>query len=125
MAPTSDRLALRIGASLGLFGVILGALSAHGPVHDYLERTGHLAQWNTALLYQWIHALALLAVGQGRSARRGTVIFWLIGTVFFSGSIYILSISPSQHWAGPLTPLGGLLLIAGWGWLWITLCGKR
>jgi uncharacterized membrane protein YgdD (TMEM256/DUF423 family) len=124
MAPTYDRLALRLGALFGLFGVILGALSAHGSVHDYLDRQGQLDHWDTALFYQWFHALALLAVGQGRTARRGIVICWLIGVVFFSGSLYILALDATQTWAGPLTPLGGLILIAGWAWLWLSLIKK-
>jgi len=127
MAPTSDRLALRIGAIFGLFGVVLGALAAHKGDHgvsDYLIRQGHLEIWHTAIFYQWFHALALLAIGQGRSARRGTVICWLIGVVFFSGSLYILALDSTQKWAGPLTPLGGLFLIAGWAWLWWTLTQK-
>jgi uncharacterized membrane protein YgdD (TMEM256/DUF423 family) len=124
MAPFSDRLALRLGALFGLFGVILGALAAHGPVHDFLAAKNHLDLWRTALSYQWFHALALLAAGQGRAARRGTVICWLIGVVLFSGSIYILALDSTQLWAGPLTPLGGLFLIAGWAWLWVTLIRK-
>lgn len=125
MAPTSDRLALRLGASLGLFGVILGALAAHGPVHDFLASQNHLDLWHTALFYQWFHALALLAIGQGRSARRGTVICWLVGVVLFSGSLYILALNSNQTWAGPLTPFGGLILIAGWAWLWLNLIKKQ
>ena len=125
MAPTSDRLALRLGALFGLFGVILGALAAHGPVYDFLESRRQLDHWHTALFYQWFHALALLAVGQGLTARRGTVICWLVGVVFFSGSIYVLALDPGQKWAGPLTPLGGLILIAGWAWLWLNLLRKQ
>ena len=125
MAPTSDRLALRLGALLGFFGVILGALAAHGPLHDFLAKQDHLDIWRTALFYQWIHALALLAIGQGRTARRGTVICWLIGVVFFSGSLYTLALDSSQKWAGPLTPLGGLILLAGWAWLWLNLIKKQ
>ena len=125
MAPTSDRLAMRLGALFGLFGVILGALAAHGPVHDFLDNQNHLDLWHTALSYQWFHALALLAIGQGRSARRGTVVCWLVGVVLFSGSLYILALDSTQKWAGPLTPLGGLILIAGWGWLWLNLIKKQ
>jgi uncharacterized membrane protein YgdD (TMEM256/DUF423 family) len=125
MAPNSDRLALRLGALFGLFGVILGALAAHGPVHDFLEKEKHLDLWRTAIFYQWFHALALLAIGQGRTARRGTVICWLIGVVCFSGSLYILAIDSAQIWAGPVTPLGGLFLIAGWAWLWLNLLKKQ
>ena len=113
MAPTSDRLALRLGALLGLFGVILGALAAHGPVRDFLDRSHHLDLWRTALLYQWLHALALLAVGQGRSARRGTVICWLAGVVLFSGSLYVLALSGVKI-LGAVTPFGGLAFIAAW-----------
>lgn len=125
MAFSSDRLAQRLGAIFGFFGVVLGALAAHGPVHDFLESRHRLDGWHTALLYQWMHALALLAVGQGRSARRGTIICWLLGIVFFSGSLYLLALDPSQKWAGPITPLGGLFLLAGWFWLWVNLLKKN
>jgi uncharacterized membrane protein YgdD (TMEM256/DUF423 family) len=124
MAPTSDRLAQRLGAIFGLFGVVLGALAAHGPVHDFLDRANRLDLWQKAVAYQWYHALALLAAGQTLNARRGTVILWLIGVVCFSGSLYVLALDPTQKWAGPITPLGGLFLIAGWAWLWITLIRK-
>jgi len=127
MASTFDRLALRLGTLFALFAIILGALAAHKGDNflcDYLEKQGRLDVWHTALFYQWVHALALLAVGQGRSARRGTIICWLIGVVLFSGSLYILALDSSQTWAGPLTPLGGLFLIAGWVWLWLNLLKK-
>lgn len=124
MAPTSDRLALRLGAIFGFFAVVLGAMSAHGSVHDYLDSQGRLDLWKTALNYQWYHALALLAVGQTLNARRGTVIFWLLGVVCFSGSLYILGLDPAQKWAAPVTPVGGLLLILGWGWLFVSLARK-
>jgi uncharacterized membrane protein YgdD (TMEM256/DUF423 family) len=129
MAPvkrlSQDRLAQRLGAIFGLFGVVLGALAAHGPVHDYLVREGTLDYWHTAIFQQWFHALALLALSHHRAARRGSVICWLIGVVLFSGSLYILSLDPKAIWAGPLTPLGGLFLIAGWAALWLSLLGKK
>ena len=128
MAPTSDRLALRLGAIFGLFAIILGALAAHKGdkfLYDYLSKNNRLDIWHTAIFYQWVHALALLAVGQGRFARRGTVICWLVGVVLFSGSLYVLALDPTQRWAGPLTPLGGLVLIAGWSWLWVNLLKKQ
>jgi len=53
------------------------------------------------------------------------VICWLIGVVLFSGSLYILALDSTQTWAGPLTPLGGLILMAGWAWLWLHLIGKQ
>jgi uncharacterized membrane protein YgdD (TMEM256/DUF423 family) len=116
-----------LGTLFALFAIILGALAAHkgdGFLCDYLLRQDRLDVWHTALTYQWLHALALLAVGQGRTARRGVIICWLVGTVLFSGSLYILAVAPTQKWAGPFTPLGGLILIIGWAWLWISLLRK-
>jgi uncharacterized membrane protein YgdD (TMEM256/DUF423 family) len=121
MIPSSDRLAQRLGAIFAFFGVALGALAAHGSVHDYLAQAGHLDYWRTALSLQWYHALALLALSHHRSARRGCVICWLVGVVLFSGSLYILALDSQATWAGPLTPLGGLFLLVGWGWLWVSL----
>ena len=128
MGSTSDRLALRLGALFALFAIVLGALAAHKDdkfLYDYLSKSNHLDLWRTAVFYQWVHALALLAVGQGRSARRGTIICWLIGVVLFSGSLYVLALDSTQKWAGPLTPLGGLVLIVGWAWLWVSLLKKQ
>ena len=113
-----------MGALFGLFGVILGALAAHGPVQEYLARMGTLDYWHTALFQQWVHALALLGLSHQRVARRGCVIFWLVGVVLFAGSLYILALNPAAKWAGPLTPLGGLSLIAGWLLLWFDLLRK-
>jgi uncharacterized membrane protein YgdD (TMEM256/DUF423 family) len=93
-------------------------------LYDYLARQDRLEVWRTAITYQWYHALALLAAGQSLNVGRGTVIFWLIGVVCFSGSLYVLALDPTQKWAGPITPLGGLMLILGWGWLFITLIRK-
>ena len=128
MAPPSDRLALRLGALFAFFAIVLGALAAHRGdkfLYDYLEKKGRLDVWHTAIFYQWVHALALLAVGQGRSARRATVVCWLVGVVLFSGSLYVLALDSTQIWAGPLTPLGGLILLAGWAWLWLGLIKKQ
>jgi uncharacterized membrane protein YgdD (TMEM256/DUF423 family) len=124
MAPSSDRLSLRLGAIFGLFAVILGAMAAHGPVHDFLDRENRLDLWKTALNYQWFHALAFFAAGQALNTRRVVIILWLVGVTCFSGSLYVLALDPTQKWAGPVTPLGGLFLIVGWAWLWVTLIRK-
>jgi uncharacterized membrane protein YgdD (TMEM256/DUF423 family) len=125
MAPTSDRLALLLGAILGFLAVILGATSAHGNLHDYLDSQRQLDPWNTALQYQFFHALALLAIGQTLIAGRATAILWFVGVVCFSGSIYLRSVEPEQKWIIPFTPVGGMLLILGWGWLIVSLLRKR
>jgi uncharacterized membrane protein YgdD (TMEM256/DUF423 family) len=125
MTSTPDRAMQRLGAIFAFFGVALGALAAHGPVHDYLARAGHLDYWRTGIEQQWLHALALLGLSNNSSVRPGCVLCWLLGVVLFSGSLYILSLNDSLKWAGPLTPLGGIFLLAGWGWFWISMTGRR
>jgi uncharacterized membrane protein YgdD (TMEM256/DUF423 family) len=113
-----------LGAFFGLLGVILGAFAAHA-IKPILLRNGTWDVWQTAVFYQFVHALALLAIGQGTSTRKGIVICWGLGVAFFSGSLYFLALDPSQHWIGPVTPLGGMLLIVGWAWLLWDLCNQK
>ena len=101
---------------LGLTGVALGAFGAHA-LKDQLTASGHLETWRTAVLYQLLHAVALLALagwrtGESDSDRR-TALCWVTGTVLFSGSLYWLSLG-GPRWLGPITPLGGLALLTGW-----------
>lgn len=107
------RTAQLFGAVLALLGVMLGAFGAHA-LKARLLANGTWDGWQTAVHYQFIHALALLALS--RQLSRGPAVCWLLGVLFFSGSLYVLTTSPSQIWAGPITPLGGLLFIAGWIW---------
>ena len=80
--------------------------------------------WDTAVKYQLIHAVALLALAAWAEARRSkspdgqrllgwAARCWLVGSVLFSGSLYALAMG-APHWLGPVTPLGGLALITGW-----------
>ena len=76
-----------------------------------------LRAFEVGVRYQMYHALALLAVGwlasQGR--RGANVAGWcfLLGTVLFSGSLYLLSLTGARAF-GPVTPMGGVLLLVGW-----------
>ncbi|RME69931.1 MAG: DUF423 domain-containing protein [Verrucomicrobia bacterium] len=99
----------------------LGAFGAHG-LRDFLQQHGYAAVWETAVLYQLIHALALFAAGLFARARpevrraRSFVFagrLLLAGTLLFSGSLYALCLG-APKWIGPVTPLGGLSLMAGW-----------
>ncbi len=97
---------------LGGLAVILGAFGAHA-LKNTLSAPD-LEVWKTAVLYHFLHTLALGAFRPGRWPS----MFFLAGIGLFSGSLYLLSTS-SLHgmpvsWLGPVTPLGGLLLIAGW-----------
>lgn len=111
-----------VAAVIGGLSVGLGAFGAHG-LKGKIDAE-KLANFETAVRYQMYHALCLLAVawfvGQHPS-RWATASAWcfLIGVVFFSGSIYGLTFT-SMRWLIPFTPAGGLLLILGWAFLGIS-----
>ena len=116
-----------IGAAiLGLTGVIAGAMGAHA-----LENTltaDQLHAFETAVRFQMYHALALLGVGillKSSSSKLLTWTVWLflVGTLFFSGSIYLLTLTTIK--VGIITPIGGSLLIVGWGLLLVWAIGVR
>lgn len=99
---------------LGLSGVALGAFGAHG-LKSTMEATGGLENWKTAVFYQLIHAVALLAVAsRNQAAVRLIGGFWLVGVVLFSGSLYALALGFPAKFIWPVTPLGGLCLLLGW-----------
>jgi uncharacterized membrane protein YgdD (TMEM256/DUF423 family) len=124
MALSPSLVALRLGAFLGLLGVGLGAFAAHG-LKPLLLQNGTVDIWQTAVFYQFIHAVALLALGRGNELKKAVVWCWSIGVVFFSGSLYFLAVFPTQKWLGPITPVGGALLIVGWGCLLWDFCRKK
>lgn len=109
--------ALTLGSLYGLIGVVLGAFGAHALASRL--STDMQAIWHTAVQYQFYHAFALLTVGilarqgmAGASVATAAVCF-AIGTLVFSGSLYMLALS-GVRWLGAITPFGGVLLIAGW-----------
>lgn len=105
---------LRIAAVLGFLGVVLGALGAHA-LKPALSSFGTESTWETGVLYQLVHAVALLALAACNRASRVVAILWTAGVVIFSGTLYVLSLSsPEWKWLGAITPIGGLLLLAGW-----------
>jgi uncharacterized membrane protein YgdD (TMEM256/DUF423 family) len=97
---------------LGFTGVALGAAGAHGQLHDALVANGTLDIWRTAMLYQLIHAAALVALPGWPWVGR----CWIVGVVFFSGSLYCLALGGPKI-LGPVTPLGGVALLLGWALL--------
>lgn len=102
----------------GALAVMLGAFGAHGLKDKVSENL--LSAWQTGIQYHFIHVLALL--GLGIMMMRLTTIspllnvsayLWMAGIILFSGSLYGLTLG-GPNWLGPITPLGGLLLIIGW-----------
>lgn len=111
-----DRLFFILGSLSGLAAVALGAFAAHG-LRPRLTAEA-LAVFETGVRYQMYHALALLGAGWAVARWPGTgptAAGWLFvaGTLVFSGSLYVLSLT-GQRWLGAITPLGGLAFLAGW-----------
>jgi uncharacterized membrane protein YgdD (TMEM256/DUF423 family) len=105
---------------LGFLGVALGAFGAHG-LKARLAATDdgeqRMAWWQTGAQYHLVHALAVgLAGAVAARAPGGTVAGWLFlgGIVLFSGSLYAMTLSGVRK-LGAVTPLGGVLFLAGWG----------
>lgn len=106
---------IQVAAVSGVLAVVTGAFGAHG-LKDRLT-PDQLASWATASQYHLIHsvallALALFAASSGKSIRLPASLF-STGIVLFSGSIYLLLLT-KMRWLGPITPIGGLILILGW-----------
>lgn len=105
------------GAAFGALTVILGAFGAHA-LQEILEQTGRADNFDTAVQYQALHALALILVGiieekfKASSLRYGTYAM-TAGIILFSGSLYILSLTGVTSVA-MVTPFGGLFFIVGW-----------
>jgi uncharacterized membrane protein YgdD (TMEM256/DUF423 family) len=99
---------IRIAALFGASGVVLGAFGAHG-LKAVLAANQAMEVWHTASFYHLLHAVVLLWAHARRLAFR----LFALGILVFSGSLYVLAVS-GLKWLGAITPLGGLLLIAGW-----------
>jgi uncharacterized membrane protein YgdD (TMEM256/DUF423 family) len=114
-----DRLFFSIGALSAGLGVALGAFGAHALKARLTPDL--LAVWETGVRYQIYHAFGLMAVAWAASRWPGGAVLasgWAMvaGTVLFSGSLYLLSLS-GVRWLGAVTPLGGVAWIVGWGLL--------
>jgi uncharacterized membrane protein YgdD (TMEM256/DUF423 family) len=103
---------IRVAAALCFLAVALGAFGAHS-LRSTLETHSMLDVWNKAVLYHFIHAIALFVLALYGAANRGA--WWLLfaGIFLFSGSLYLMALT-NLRWLGPVTPLGGLCFLAGW-----------
>lgn len=111
-----DRLFLALGAVSALVAVGAGAFGAHG-LRDRLA-PDLLATFETAARYHMYHALALLAVAWATTRFPSGLTVWagwlfVAGTLIFSGSLYLLSLT-GIRWLGAITPIGGVAFLAGW-----------
>ena len=121
-AQNPSRLLILLASLLGGLGVALGAFGAHGLKNLVEPRL--LEVFNTAVHYQLIHALALLALAiwMRQEPILGKLLklaawSWLIGIVLFSGSLYAYILTYSLwgvRYLAMITPLGGVFFILGW-----------
>ncbi len=116
-------LAQIFGAIFGMLAVIFGAFGAHALKKTFTE--DQLKSFETGVKYQMYHAIVLLFIGFNlnfSTAIENYIVYsFIIGVFLFSFSIYGLCISASKNKKikilGPITPLGGLFLVLGWGLL--------
>lgn len=101
----------RIAAILGFLAVALGAFGAHA-LEDLLVQGGVEDTWKTAVLYHLVHGAAILAPVT-RVGKWPPALFFSLGIVFFSGSLYVLCLSGVKV-LGAITPIGGVLFLTGW-----------
>ena len=111
-ASTMNVFLFRVAAALCFLAVGLGALGAHA-LKDTLQTNGMTEVWNKAVLYHFVHGLALLVLAALSVTSRAASGFFVTGIVFFSGSLYLLSLT-NVKWLGAITPFGGLCFLAGW-----------
>ena len=115
-----------ITASLfGALAVVLGAFGAHGL--KSLISADALTIWAKGVEYQFYHTFALLLLSQLKESKWTNMAygFFSFGILFFSGSLYLLATRSVTeisfvNYVGPITPIGGLLLIIGWIMLFLS-----
>jgi uncharacterized membrane protein YgdD (TMEM256/DUF423 family) len=126
-----DKKILLGAAFLGITAIILGAFGAHA-LKKVLS-VEQLQSFEVGVRYQMYHALFLLFIGVFAflNEKERLLIFWLtiFGVLFFSGSIYLLATNGITNlktkFLGPVTPIGGLLLISAWGYLFYAIFSKK
>lgn len=117
--------AILIAAILGFFGVALGAFGAHA-LKDKFKEPKYAKNWETAVHYQFTHTFAIALTGILMeligSSSSITWAMWLFtaGTIIFSGSLYVLSVTGIKK-LGAITPIGGVLMLAGWATLFASM----
>lgn len=120
------KLFIILGSLSAFFGVGLGAFGAHGLKSRVAPEM--LVVWQTGVQYHLVHALALLLIGiichlvPDDSLVRAAGWALLIGTLLFSGSLYVMVLSGIRP-LGMITPLGGIAFLIGW--LLLTMAAWR
>ncbi len=126
-----DKRIVKIAAILGFIAIAFGAFGAHS-----LKKMVGLLELNTfetGVRYQMYHALFLLFIGTtnkiSESVKKVIYLTTLSGIVLFSGSLYFLALNTFLPFNfkpfGFLTPIGGLLFLTAWFWLFVNFNKKK
>lgn len=126
-----DKKIISTAALFGAIAIILGAFGAHA-LKKVLS-VEELGTFETGVKYQIYHALFLLFIGSSNlvseKAKKGIYYLVVFGVLFFSGSVYLLATDSLNSFnfkvLGPITPIGGFLLILSWFWLFIDIMKKK
>jgi uncharacterized membrane protein YgdD (TMEM256/DUF423 family) len=115
---------IQSGAILGALAVAFGAFGAHA-LKEMLTASNHFDTYETAVRYQFYHALALILVGILAKDFSSKFIKYagnafLIGVIIFSGSLYAICFTGIKMF-GAVAPIGGLSFIIGWILLFFTV----
>ena len=112
-----SRFFIVIGALFAALSVIIGAFGAHALSAQLTERGA--AIWATGVQYQMLHSTAMIAIGilllilNSRKLLLLAGFAFLIGTLLFSGSLYLIALLTIKN-LGLITPIGGLFFVVGW-----------
>lgn len=124
----NQRNTLLTGVVFAGLAVAIGAFGAHG-LRPLLDANQRADTFELAVRYQFYHSFALLFCGMlmqhfpSRHINRASVCF-AAGIIVFSGSLYVLSLSGIAV-LGAITPIGGILFIAGWLLAYLGINAKR
>lgn len=121
---------LLLGVVLAGVSVGLGAFGAHGL--KALVTEAQLITFETGVRYQFFHSFALIFaffLQDKFNLTNRSSLFFLLGIILFSGSLYLLSLREILEWSalkflGPITPLGGVCFLIGWGLLFFDIYKK-
>lgn len=113
----TQHIIIATGAFFGMLSVIFGAFGAHAL--KKILSTDQLHSFEVGVKHQMYHAIVLLVLGfNSNNITSATYWYFTIGIILFSFSIYGLILSDAKgkklRFLGPNTPVGGLLLVAGW-----------
>lgn len=128
VCPMNENLAMPLarksilsGLVLLFFAVLFGAFGAHA-LNDLLIENNRLGVFETASRYHFYHGVALIILGMlmhiynGLKFQAAIYVTFFLGVLLFSGSLYCLAIL-NLAWLGAIAPIGGTLLLCGWGLL--------